>query len=258
MVHVCEKYALEFNITFNGNKNQLMLVGGGQHKCDIYVGGNKVDIVTCMRYLGHTVTNDINDSLVKPVINDFNVKVFTFLAYFNDVVCDITNTLFNQYCTGFYGSHLRTLFDRAIEDLYIAWRKAQRRVWGLPYMTHCRLLPHVTDLLPGDVLLSKRFLKHFVTGYCNKNSMVSTVFRSSMCYVSWLGNNIGDVCFKNDIDLHSLHTSSISEMNNIIISKWLKSVSDEDKRVGMHVLDLCIERDSLNKWVFERGKSLIL
>ncbi len=37
----------------------------------------------------HTVTNDINDSLVKPVINDFNVKVNTFLAYFNNVACDI-------------------------------------------------------------------------------------------------------------------------------------------------------------------------
>ncbi len=172
----------------------------------IYVGVNKVDIVTCMSYLGHTVINDINDSLVKPVINDFNVKVNTFLAYFNDVACDIKNKLFKQHCTRFYGSHLCALFDREIEDFYIAWRKAQRRVWGLPYMTHCRLLPHVTDLLPGKVLLSIRFLKHFVTGYCNRNSIVSTVFRSSMCNVSRLGNNIRDVCFKNDINLHSLHS----------------------------------------------------
>ncbi len=168
---------------------------GGQHQCDIYVGGNKVDIVTSMRYLGLTVTNDINDSLVKPVINDFNVKVNTILAYFNDVACDIKNTLFKQYCTRFYGSHLCTLSDREIEDLNIAWRKAQRRVWGLPYLTHCRLLPHVTDLLPGEVLFSKRFLKHFVTCYCNKNIMVNTVFRSSMCNVSRLDNNIWEVFF---------------------------------------------------------------
>ncbi len=73
-----------------------------------------------MRYICHTVTNDINDSLVKPVINDSNVKVNTFLAYFNDVACGIKNTLFKQYCTSFYGSHLCTLFDREIEDLYIA------------------------------------------------------------------------------------------------------------------------------------------
>ncbi len=52
----------------------------------IHVGRNKVDIIKCMRYLGQTVTNDINDSLVKPVINDFMKKVNTCLAYFNDVV----------------------------------------------------------------------------------------------------------------------------------------------------------------------------
>ncbi len=49
MVHVCEKYALEFNITFNRNKSQLLIFGAGQHQCDIYVGRNKVDIVTYMR-----------------------------------------------------------------------------------------------------------------------------------------------------------------------------------------------------------------
>ncbi len=30
--------------------------------------------------------------------------------------------------------------------------------------------------------------------------------------------------FKNDIDLHSLHTVSIGEMNNKIIGKWSESV----------------------------------
>ncbi len=43
-------------------------------------------------------------------------------------------------------------------------------------------------------------------------------------------------------------------MNNKIIRKWSESVSDEDKRVGKQVLELCIERDSLNEWVFDRGE----
>ncbi len=41
-------------------------------------------------------------------------------------------------------------------------------------------------------------------------------------------------------------------MNNKIIGKWSEGVSDEDKRVGMQVLELCIERDSLNEWMFDR------
>ncbi len=47
-------------------------------------------------------------------------------------------------------------------------------------------------------------------------------------------------------------------MNNNIIGKWSESVSDEDKQVGMQVLELCIKRDCLNEWVFNMGKSFIL
>ncbi len=43
-------------------------------------------------------------------------------------------------------------------------------------------------------------------------------------------------------------------MNNKIIDKWSKSVNDEDNQVGMQVLELCIERDSLNEWVFDSGE----
>ncbi len=51
---------------------------------------------------------------------------------------------------------------------------------------------------------------------------------------------------------------SIGDMNNTIIDKWSESVSDENKRVGMQVLELFIERDSLNEWVFVRGKFLAI
>ncbi len=51
-----------------------------------------------------------------------------------------------------------------------------------------------------------------------------------------------------------LDTVCIGEMNNKIIGKWSESVSDEDKRVCMQVLELCIERDSLNEWVFDMEK----
>ncbi len=69
--------------------------------------------------------------------------------------------------------------------------------------------------------------------------MVSTVFRSSMCNVSQLGNNIRDVCFKNDIDHYSLNTVSIGEMNNKRIGKCSEGVSEEDKQVSIQVLELC-------------------
>ncbi len=54
-----------------------------------------------MRYLGHSATNGTNSSLINPVIKDFNVKVHTLFAYFNDVAGGNRNTLFKQYCTCF-------------------------------------------------------------------------------------------------------------------------------------------------------------
>ncbi len=67
---------------------------------------------------------------------------------------------------------LCTLFSGEVEDLYIVWRYALQNVYGLPYMTHCHFLPNDTDLLPGQVLSSKRFLKHFIIGYSNTNRMI--------------------------------------------------------------------------------------
>ncbi len=66
-----------------------------------------------------------------------------------------------------------------------------------------------------------------------------------------------DITMDNDVASDILYDVTMS--NDIsIIGKWSASVSDEDKQGGMQVLELCIERDCLNEWVFGRGKSLIL
>ncbi len=83
--------------------------------------------------------------------------------------------------------------------------------------------------------------------------MVSNVFRSSMCNVSRLGNNI-EMCVLKMILKSIVYIQCPGEMNNKIIGKWSETVSDEDKQVGMQVLELCIERDSLNEWVFDKGE----
>ncbi len=60
------------------------------------------------------------------------------------------------------------------------------------------------------------FTIHYIKDYCNKNSMLITIFRSSMCNASWQGRNIRDVCFKNGIDLHSLYTMCIGEIQLLV------------------------------------------
>ena len=45
----------------------------------------------------------------------------------------------------------------------ITWRKDIRRVWGLPYNTHCDILPVLCDALPVFEVLCKRVLSFLLT-----------------------------------------------------------------------------------------------
>ncbi len=53
---------------------------------------------------------------------------------------------------------------------------------------------------------------------------------------------------------HTVEILNMNETQNETISDFkpffMDNTSDEDKQVGMQVLELCIERDSLNEWVF--------
>ena len=40
----------------------MMIFGHGHFEGDIYAGWNRLEVVTCMNYLGHSITNNNNDS----------------------------------------------------------------------------------------------------------------------------------------------------------------------------------------------------
>ena len=90
------------------------------------------------------------------MIKDFNPKCNIFMGDFDKIDSCLKNELFSVYCTSFYGSHMCNL--RKVEAVDIQWRKVMRRIWGLPYRTHCALLPHICKLLPPKVLFMIRFI----------------------------------------------------------------------------------------------------
>ena len=50
---------------------------------------------------------------------------------------------FKLYCIGVYGAQVCDLCDGVIEIFNIAHRTALRRIWGLPYRTRRKILPHI-------------------------------------------------------------------------------------------------------------------
>ena len=98
-----------------------------------------------------------------------------FFAHFKNANSYIRNFLFNKYCTSFYGAVLLPLFDDSLKYLCTSWRKAMRRVWRIPWRTHCNMLPHIAKVMDPDLILAKRFIK-FINNVANSgNNTVNTI-----------------------------------------------------------------------------------
>ena len=68
-----------------------------------------------------------------------------------------------------YGSSLRNYSKDIVNNIFVAWRKVVRRIWKLPNMTHCNLLPIINSSLPIEIALEKGCAK-FIQSCLNSNT----------------------------------------------------------------------------------------
>ncbi len=79
-------------------------------------------------HLGHNLSEDIFKFNASKCVADFNRKCNMHFANFKYANSNIRNVLFHKYCTAFYDSQVLPMFNSCIEEIYIAWRVAIRRV----------------------------------------------------------------------------------------------------------------------------------
>ena len=85
--------------------------------------------------------------------------------------------LFVSYCTSYYGSCLWDLQHKLVEVFYTTWRKAIRRLFGLPRNAHCNLLPLVAACLTIQSQLLNR-CANFVNSCLNSNNCILKLLSS--------------------------------------------------------------------------------
>jgi hypothetical protein len=85
-------------------------------------------------------------------------QINNVLCYFCEVNPTVKNKLLYAYCYSLYGSVLWNLEHSCIDSVCCAWRKGQRRVWGLPFNAHSSLLPIISSAIPIQDELAKRFV----------------------------------------------------------------------------------------------------
>ena len=115
--------------------------------------------------------------MVRDVTRDFLTHLNGILANFN--YCDLQTKyrLFVSYCTSYYGSCLWDLQHKLVDTFYTTWRKAIRRLFGLPRNAHCNLLPLVAACLPIQSQLLNR-CANFVNSCLNSNNCILKLLSS--------------------------------------------------------------------------------
>ena len=144
MLNFCTNYAVLHNITFFCNEVVLYYIFTAWcffWAVHSFITGARLTWYNKIKLLGHTLLATLNDS--EDIIckqNDFTFQYNYFMSRFRNVSISLKEHLFKNFCFSFFGSQLWDLRHRSICLFDVLWRKAVRRLWHLPYTTHCNLL----------------------------------------------------------------------------------------------------------------------
>jgi len=170
----------------------------------------------------------------------FNGQVNNMLCFFGKLPSMVKSHLFSSYCMSFYGCELWDLTCDQLSDFCTAWIKSVCRVWDLPYMTHCYLLPLLDRCLPVLDEICKRSMNFVSTCLSHKSSLVSYVAHHSIRFglnFSPTGRNVLYCSWRYGFDVSDVLTNNSRFISDSIYSCARAEVTD----VQMHEVDLLLE-----------------
>ena len=177
MIKICEKYSQDFNIHFNASKTKFLLFGR-LSETEVTFQGKVISQISKETHVGNIVSTDIDsDKLsISKACNELYAKFNLLLRQFGMCSSHVKYKLFNSYCMSLYGSQLWNYENLSVvEPLYIAWRKCIRRIYSIPYNTHCKLVHLICEDDSIQVKLHKRFVRFLVNARRSSNKLVSIV-----------------------------------------------------------------------------------
>ena len=144
MIYTCEFFGEEYDVTFNAKKTMAMCYGKDipPYTRNIILNGTPIVWQKSAKYLGNMLSHDRGDA------DDICYKKGSFIGAVNKLNyvfkgCDSLTkmTLFQTYCTSWYGCQTWRLGTTDAHKMAVEWRKAVRRILGLSARTRSMLLP---------------------------------------------------------------------------------------------------------------------
>ena len=176
--------------------------------------------------------------MIQAAYGQFWKSFNTFFADFGHVYPDIQCKLFNQFCCSFYGSQLWNFNDYSI--ICTAWRKALRKIWNVPHMTHCKIVALLSNSKPLELSLRQRFCK-FAKQIFMKGSQVVQSIANIAC------NNPLSVFGANCSELRCKYDTNFNVCHRMIEYEWFNSVDEETISNVLVLKEMIQVRNGINE-----------
>ena len=152
------------------------------------------------------------------------------VAHFRFLNPECKYKLFKCYCMPLYGVQLLDLDCKYSKHLNVSWRKAIRRLFNLPYTTHCALLPHICKDISIESQLYSRIVNFLKCLWSSKNQLVNLCYK--LCILGSLSPTSNNISY-----LSFVHNVSREEAYTI---KFPRAIDDDEEaaRTAQFILDL--------------------
>ena len=179
---ICEKFAEDFDVKFNASKSVIVVHGPDAVNRNINVHFMNetipvTDYLSTSKHLGIEIGNRNMQARVRSARAQLYGQTNVVLSQFNHVDRSIRYKLFKTYCVNLYGCELWDVSHPSFLQYCIAFRKSQRNVLNLPYRTHTKYLPHLSDDIPMDLNVCRRIAKFISRTPSNSNPMIKTSYK---------------------------------------------------------------------------------
>jgi hypothetical protein len=255
MLLICDDFASEFDLLFNAQKSKFLVVVPGSRRsmlsefnqCIFFVNGKQIGNVNSYVHLGHIITSQFSD--LEDIVqrrNCFVGQVNNLFCFFNKLSLDVRLKLFKAYCTSYYGCELWSLEGSSTDLFSIAWRKALRRLLGLPNDSHSYLLPILTDTLPVFVEICKRSAHFIYSCLFSASSFVQKFVRYCITgakYNSIIGANALYLCKLFNWTLSNFMSGSVGLQNYIFMNFCCEQVSQAQAQNAFFLAELISIRE---------------
>jgi len=212
MLDVCERFANDYNVLFNSSKSKLIICNSKYVNSCINVPplnfmGGIIEAVTADVHLGNIIGSVSHADRVNSAVNDFVARFNMVLSHFQFAPFYVKYKLFKTFCMPLYGSQLWDYTSTSIQRFYVTWRKCIRKLFNLPYTTHCHLLPAICDDIPVENQLYNRcinFISHLAT---SNNKLCQLSYQLALCGSrSTLCNNINIISRHYNVSKYKIST----------------------------------------------------